>query len=245
MLADVQYRLLNRICSAGSTVLPGAVYHNRSKLAVLLGQGIFERLKGKTVVDFGCGYGEQTIELAERGAKDVIGIDIREDLLKVGKAKTSRLPNVTFVTPDQCPRALADFVISLDSFEHFANPAAVLAMMYDLLAPGGSLLASFGPPWLHPLGGHDFSVFPWAHVLLSERALCRWYSETRSQKVHRFEDVSGGLNRMTIAKFERLVREAPFSDISVIPVPIRKLRRFHNRLTREFTTSIVRCELKK
>ena len=245
MLDDFEYRLLRWAYSGTSEPLSGDVYKHQNKMQVLLGADIFDKVRDKTVIDFGCGYGDQTIELAQYGARRAIGLDIREDVLAVARSKASSLPNVDFFTPQECPRADADFVISLDSFEHFTDPCGALALMYELLAPGGALLVSFGPPWFHPLGGHSFSVFPWSHLLLSERALCRWYNETRNKKIARFEDVSGGLNRMTIASFENLVSAAAFSQASITPVPIRALRRLHNRLTREFTTSVVRGILKK
>ena len=58
-----------------------------------------------------------------------------------------------------------------------------------------------------------------------------------------FEQVAGGLNQMTIARFERLVAASPFKLAGLECVPIRKLKRFHNRLTREFATAFVRCRL--
>jgi hypothetical protein len=104
---------------------------------------------------------------------------------------------------------------------------------------------SFGPTWLHPLGGHLFSVFPWAHLIFSEKALIRWRSTFKTDGATRFSEVAGGLNQMTIAKFEDLVANSPLQFAGFELVPIKKLRPFHNRLTREFTTAIVRCRLVK
>ncbi len=106
-------------------------------------------------------------------------------------------------------------------------------------------MISFGPTWYHPLGGHLFSVFPWAHLLFSERALLRWRSGFRSDGATRFREVEGGLNQMTIRRFEKIVEMSPFRFVEFEAVPIRKLRLFHNRLTREFTSAIVRCRLAK
>jgi len=50
---------------------------------------------------------------------------------------------------------------------------------------------------------------------------------------------------MTIAKFEELIAGSPLELASVELVPIKKLRHFHNRFTREFTTAVVRCRLVK
>ena len=136
-----------------------------------------------------------------------------------------------------------DYIVSLDAFEHFEDPGAILDIMASLLKPGGEVLASFGPTWYHPLGGHLFSVFPWAHIVLSEAALVRWRSRYRDDGATRFSEVAGGLNQMTIKRFERLVAASPLEIKSLQCVPIRKASRFHNRFTREFLTSVVRCVL--
>jgi SAM-dependent methyltransferase len=143
------------------------------------------------------------------------------------------------------PSDLADVIVALDSFEHFEDTGAVLAQMYSLLKSGGRVIASFGPTWYHPLGGHLFSVFPWAHLLFSERALIRWRSDIRSDGATRFGEVAGGLNQMTIRRFERLVGASDFRLERLETVPIRKLKWFHSPLTREFTTAIVRVQLVK
>jgi SAM-dependent methyltransferase len=226
--------------------LSGNAYRGRSKLKALLGEDIFEKLAGKTVVDFGCGYGDQTVELAQQGAGLAIGIDIRQEVLEEAHRKARSLANIEFRNAASfAARDFADFVLSIDAFEHFDHPEHVLRQIHSLLKPNGRLLISFGPPWLHPLGGHAFSVFPWSHKLLSEVALCRWHNAVKDTRLSRFEDVSGGLNRMTVAKFEYLARCSPFREISVTPIPIRRLRRLHGWVTREFTTAVVRAELRK
>jgi hypothetical protein len=117
--------------------------------------------------------------------------------------------------------------------------------MSSLLRPGGELLVSFGPSWYHPLGGHIFSVFPWAHLVFSEEALMRWRSMVKKEQLTRFKDVSGGLNQMSIKMFEKYVNESDFRIERLECVPIRKLKPLHNRLTREFTTAMIRGILVK
>lgn len=104
---------------------------------------------------------------------------------------------------------------------------------------------SFGLTRYHPLGGHLFSVFPWAHLIFSEKALIRWRSAFKTDGATRFSEMTGGLNQMTIARFEALVADSPLEFASLGLVPIRKVRHFHNRLTRELTTAIVQCRLVK
>jgi SAM-dependent methyltransferase len=245
VLTTLQYRLLKSIAPAeprGSS--EESAYAGKSKLQVLLGDRLMQQIAGRVVIDFGCGEGNESVEMARAGAR-VIGVDIRESALETARAQADRAG-----VADRCrfcfdPDERADVVVSIDSFEHFADPLGVLRRMYELLRPGGKVLASFGPTWLHPYGGHLFSMFPWAHLLFSERALIRWRSDIRSDGATHFAEVEGGLNQMTIARFERLVRETDFRVVAIEAIPIRKLRHLHGRLTREFTTACVRCELER
>jgi len=106
---------------------------------------------------------------------------------------------------------------------------------------GGKVLAAFGPTWYHPLGGHIYSVFPFSHLLFSERALVRWRSLYKSDGATTIEE--SGLNKMTIRRFIQLVEASPLRFASFELLPIRPLRRIANRVTREFTTAAVRCVL--
>ena len=240
---EFQYRILRRIAPSEPGYMTGEAYRGRSKLEVLLGCTLLDGLRGKVVIDFGCGSGECAVDLAQRGAAHVIGIDNRPSALARGRELAQQAgcdDCCSFATSTSQP---VDAILSLDSFEHFDDPAGVLDQMYHLLRPGGIVAASFGPTWYHPLGGHLLSVFPWAHLIFSEKALIRWRSDLRDDGATCFREVEGGLNQMTIRRFESLVRASPFRIEFLEAVPIRKLRRVHNRLTREFTTAIVRCLL--
>jgi SAM-dependent methyltransferase len=217
----------------------------KSKIRILLGDDLLRRIAGKFVVDFGCGGGSEAIELAQAGAQRVLGIDIREDLLQEARASAAAAGVERVCDFDTSTNELADIIVSIDAFEHFEDPAGVLRTMSRLLPPGGEVLASFGPTWYHPLGGHLFSLFPWSHLLFSEEALIRWRSDIRTDGATRFSEVAGGLNRMTIGRFEKLIERSPFSLATLEAVPIKRLRHLHNRWTREFTTAIIRCRLVK
>jgi hypothetical protein len=115
--------------------------------------------------------------------------------------------------------------------------------MRRLIRNDGRIFISFGPPWFHPQGGHLFSVFPWAHLIFTEPALLRWRSDIRSDSATRFSEVEGGLNQMTVRRFERLLARSEFRIEKFEAVPIKRFRPLHNRLTREFLTSVVRCTL--
>jgi SAM-dependent methyltransferase len=223
----------------------GSAFAAKGKLKTLLGDDFLNEIRSQTVIDFGCGDGAEAVEMALAGAERVTGLDIQEPLLERARARAKQAG-----IDERCRFAAAtdersNVVTSLDAFEHFAEPEAVLQAMYRLLKPGGKLIVSFGPTWYHPLGGHLFSVFPWAHLVFSERALLAWRSDFKTDGAKKFHEVAGGLNRMTIKRFERIVADSPFALESLEMVPIRPLRFLHSKWTREWTTAIVRARLRK
>ena len=244
MLIALEYRFLRLIAPRLPFTMGGVAYKGKSKLQVLL-PGIEAEIKDKVVLDFGCGAGSEAKEMALLGAKQVIGFDISEKWLRLAREQAENAgitARCEFVTSVARP---VEVIVSIDSFEHFAEPDAVLQTMYSLLEPGGRVFISFGPTWYHPLGGHLFSVFPWAHILLKEEALIQWRAQFKSDGATKFGEVEGGLNQMTIRRFEGLLKRSPFAVEQIELVPIRRLKPLHNQITREFFTAVVRCRLRK
>jgi SAM-dependent methyltransferase len=239
----VGIRLLNYASKNGTVGYPdiAPAYAGKSKLEVLFGPRIWDAIQGRNVIDFGCGIGDEVIEMAQRGAKSVVGIDREVVWLDIAKAKAEKAgvsDRCTFVTEWTEP---ADLILSLDSFEHFWDPTGVLETMHTLVKPDGFVLVSFGPTWYHPYGGHIYSVFPFSHLIFTESALVRWRAQYKSDGATSI--FASGINRMTVRRFRQLVESSPFRFAEFEPVPIRRLKPIANFLTREFTTSIVRCKL--
>ncbi|MBI1735033.1 MAG: methyltransferase domain-containing protein [Candidatus Rokubacteria bacterium] len=238
------YAILKVIGDGGDTGrMDGRAYADKSKIETLLGPDVWREIHGKVVIDFGCGAGSEAVEMAARGARRVIGVDIQGRSLREARERAARAgvaDRCTFMT---ATHERAGVIVALDSFEHFEDPAAVLETMAGILRPDGCVMLAFGPTWFHPLGGHLFSVFPWAHLLFTEETLIRWRSDFKTDGATRFREVEGGLNRMTVRRFRRLVEASSLALAAFEPVPIRKLAAFANPLTREFTTAIVRARL--
>jgi len=197
------------------------------------------------------------VAVAERGARNVYGIDVRPRVLQAaadlaaarGVAKKCNFLNVeSDAARLQELRGTVDVIYSLDCFEHYPSPDAVLNLAYDLLAPGGRFVISFGPPWYHPYGAHMtfFCRVPWVHLLFTERTILAVRGLYRNDGASRFEEVDGGLNRMSIKRFERLIRDGSFSIERLSPVPIRHTGSMGKAPgLREFFTSVVQCSLIK
>ena len=243
---ELGYQMLRRFSRSGA-VLREDEEHARSdesNLERMFGAEVWTQLRGKTVIEFGCGMGDEAVRMAQHGAGKVIGIDIRESVLNVGRSTALREGVADRCVFTMATDELADVIVSLDAFEHFAEPQEMLRLMRRLVKPDGVALIAFGPTWYHPLGGHLFSIFPWSHLLFTEGALIRWRSDFKNDGATRFAEVEAGLNQLTIRRFEELIRQSDFRFIDFETVPIKKLKRFSNKLTREFFTSVVRCRLK-
>lgn len=97
------------------------------------------------VVDFGCGTGVLTVEIA-RWARKVTAIDRSASALEQASARAERqgLENVTFLEADLAKLPLAtgkkDLVVISQSLHHVADPEAVLAEAARILKPGGRLV---------------------------------------------------------------------------------------------------------
>ena len=169
-------------------------------------------ITGAVVLDFGCGAGWQAIALARTGAAAVVGIDTNLRTLATARALalSENVENRVSFAPTLTPetRGTFDVVISQNAFEHFDDPEGVLRTMTAALRPGGRILITFGPPWFAPSGSHMhfFTRLPWINILFAESTVMRVRARYRTDGAQRYEDVESGLNRMTVRRFERILR---------------------------------------
>jgi SAM-dependent methyltransferase len=173
-----------------------------------------EELKGTRVLDFGCGTGWQSVAMGHHGAAHVVGVDSNTAYIARARALAAReAPGAAIEFFEQLPDRLQgtfDLVISQNSMEHFPDPGAILAMMKAALKPTGRILVTFGPPWYAPYGSHMhfFTPVPWVNLLFPERTVMNVRRRFRDDGAMRYEDVTSGLNRMSVRKFEQLVSRA-------------------------------------
>ena len=166
--------------------------------------------KDARVLDVGCGTGDLSIELFEKTAARVTGIDFCRPMLKLAKAKAPRL---TFIEGDALRLPFAD-----RSFEGLTigfalrNLASVeegLSELLRVLEPGGVLaILEFSHPvvpvFRRLVGFYNRRLLPWVGGLLSGS---RGAYEYLPDSISKFPDQQTLATMMRTAGFEEVCFE--------------------------------------
>lgn len=137
-------------------------------------------LKGKRVLDVGCGGGILSESMYFKGA-EVVGIDLGEKALNVAKLhqlESGAKVDYQYIAVEQLAAqqpASFDVVTCMEMLEHVPDPASIVAACARLVKPGGSvffstinrnpkayLFAVIGAEYLLnllPKGTHDYAKF--------------------------------------------------------------------------------------
>lgn len=98
-------------------------------------------LRGRRVLDAGCGTGRATAALVARGA-DVVAVDLGQRLVARTRQRCACRPLVGTVLSLPFPGDAFDVVLSTEVIEHLPEPAAAVKEFARVLKPGGHLVLS-------------------------------------------------------------------------------------------------------
>lgn len=178
-------------------------------------------IRGKEILDYGCGEGYQSVAMAKNGARRVTGVEINSAYRERARclaAENDVADRVELADHWEGGRwGRFDLVLSNNSMEHFREPEKELSEMAAALKGDGKLLITFGPPWFAPYGNHMhfFCKVPWLNILFAESTVMSVRRNFIDDGAKRYEEVEGGLNRMTVAKFARLIAASGLQAASI------------------------------
>ena len=209
--------------------------------------GFIDMVRGKAVLDFGCGLGNQAAKLALDYDCFVTGLDLPRPYLQSHWSRFASIPNLRLTT-ELLTSEQFDVVYSCSSFEHFPDPEHILRLMGERVKPDGRIVITFAEPWYSNNGSHmgGFCRLPWVNLLFAERTIMSVRSLYRTDGAQRFIEIEGGLNQMSVAKFERIMRSSGMRIESLRLWPTKGLPLVTGvPVLRELLTSACSCVLQK
>lgn len=156
-------------------------------------------LRGKRVLEFGCGAGFEVWLLAHHFDADAWGVDIAERVAwKTLTDERTHLVLADLAVDHPFPEDHFDRVFSFYVFEHVTHPHAALAEIFRILKPGGIAWIAAN---LHrgPLASHRYKevTFPFPHLLFTDDVFREFYRRRDGPVLE-----AAWVNRLTWAEYE-------------------------------------------
>jgi SAM-dependent methyltransferase len=194
--------------------------------------GVTRTVRELDILDFGCGWGGETLWLARR-ARSVRGVDVDEKA--IGHARkacdTCEVGNCGFEWSSNGGLPFADksfdAVLSTDTFEHVMDLDLAFSEIARVLKPGGSLLTRFGPLFRSPHGYHLYWAcqVPYAHLIFGLDAVAAMRASRGGSLNKPASWRELGLNGRRFREYVASVERAGFEIVRFRPIPVKGLNR--------------------
>ena len=170
---------------------------------------------GKVIVDYGSGFGYDSLFMLESGASHVYCLEVTEDRLKSCSHMhlSHGYHNATYIDnnnveklKDKIGTNKIDIIVCRDVMEHVPVPKVVLKSMYDILKPGGIAYIGFSPLYKSPFGPHisSYCKMPYVHIIFSEKTIIKVLKKLYGlpPTVHGYLDIPGsGVNKLSYFEY--------------------------------------------
>ena len=167
---------------------------------------------GMRVLEIGCGRGHLGAILKREYGCEVVGVDIRtypdwDEFLEEGI--DLRIHDISEMENDSL--GVFDRIVSLAVWEHIEHPYAALSALKGLLRPGEESLAYVQANlYRGTKASHRYRdvYFPWPHLLFEDDVFVEFYKGRGRRNVR-----AAWVNRLTVAHYERYVRQLDFEVV--------------------------------
>lgn len=99
-------------------------------------------VSGKRMLDIACGEGYGAAALSRAGAATVVGVDISDEVCEHARRKYGLDAQTGDARAIPLPDRSIDVIVSFETIEHVADPAAFLRECARVLVPDGTLIVS-------------------------------------------------------------------------------------------------------
>jgi len=171
--------------------------------------------KGKVIVDYGCGYGFDSLFVFQKGANHLYALEVSGTRLERSRQlhETHGFSNVTYINNENVEalttkigKRVVDIVLCRDVMEHVSSPEKVLKSIYDILKIGGMAYIGLSPFFRSPYGAHIRTkcALPWVHLIFSEKTVIKVFKKLYNlpESTKRYIDIEGsGVNKLSYFEY--------------------------------------------
>jgi SAM-dependent methyltransferase len=211
--------------------------------------------RGKDVLIFGCGYGNDALWAVRHGVRSILCTDLSRGLSPVPFERAMERmglshSNYEFRVQNIHETALGgetfDLILSNGVFEHIMDLKGVLGAFRPLLRPGGRVAIFADTLWYSSRGGH-IRKGPWEHLYHTPEELRPELDDRR------WDVLCNHLNRMTATDFLEAVRAVGMivlqlglrsdPDLRLLPELLPRIAEHHTVSPSDLSIVSIGCEL--
>ncbi|MRS14980.1 methyltransferase domain-containing protein [Enterobacteriaceae bacterium RIT691] len=150
-------------------------------------RALLPELKGKQVIDLGCGYGWFCRWALEQGARRILGVDVSEKMLAQAREMTHS-PLIDYQRQDleslHLPAESVSLAYSSLALHYLQNIDGLFSTLFQALKPGGSVVFSAEHPiYTAPLkqgwivGSEGEKAWPVSHYQQEGERISNWFAD--------------------------------------------------------------------